>query len=568
MRQIGKLMAGTAMLPAVGGCATLARAPGSVRPNIVLILFDDTGFSDFGCYGSEVRTPHIDALAAAGLRYNRFDTRAICSPTRAALLTGRNSHSVGMKDLAAGEGGRAEKREGVDGILASDAQMLPDALRRAGYFTLASGKWHLSPAWEDGAPPNNGAMPMQRGFDYFYGFLGGWQDQFKPNLYEGNQPIGQPDDPNYHFSGAIVDKAITQLDQRDPLKPFFLYLSLGATHSPVQVHAAYIDRYKGVYERGWDVIRQERFERQKRLGIIPPDTKLPPPDPKDRPWSSLTEDERIVYARYMATYAGFLEHADEQIGRLIAALKAEGAYENTLFVVASDNGPSSEGGATGSIDQLYPPIPANAAELVNNLDRIGKVHMAVQTPWTIASATPFRRYKSWPYLGGQRAPLVLSWGSRFAAGAIRTQAVDEIDLAPTLAEVAGARFETQIDGVTQQPVAGRSIVPTFDAANAPDPRPIQYFELRGNRAIRVGNWRAVAVHRQGDDFEKDEWKLFDLSNDFNETTDLSDRFPEKLAELKAQWMVQATQYKVLPLGEGPAYMRRFNPYGDEFSPGR
>ncbi|EHJ59555.1 sulfatase-like hydrolase/transferase [Novosphingobium pentaromativorans] len=546
-------------------CASLPLAAGAKRPNIVLVVLDDTGFSDFGCFGAEIRTPAIDALAASGLRYSHFDTRAICSPTRAALLSGRNSHTMNMLDLTAG--GKTP-RANVPGVLRQNARLLPAVLKDAGYVTLGVGKWHLSPAWEDGAPGNNANWPLQRGFDQFYGFIGGWQDQYRPELIDGNRNIGKPDDPGYHFSSAIVDEAIARIDKLDAKDPFFLYLAFGATHSPVQVREEWIDRYAGVYERGWDAIREERLARQKRMGLVPPETELPPHDPRDRQWSSLSDNERQVYARFMATYAGFLEHADAQLGRLVEDLKQRGEYENTLFVVLSDNGPSSEGGETGSFGRLYPPEPADPDALIDRMPAIGREQIAMQVPWTIASATPYRRYKSWPYLGGVRAPLIVSWAAgNLEAGAIRHQAVDDIDIAPTLAQLAGASFAVPDGEAVQIPLAGRTITATMASASAPSPRPVQYFELRGNRAIRAGHWRAVAVHRLGTPFETDEWRLFDMDNDPNESRDLSATNPEKLAELKALWESEARRYGVT-LTEGPDYMRQYDVYADEFDTGR
>ena len=555
---VGSLLAGGAVL-----ATAPALARGGKRPNIVLIVLDDTGYSDLGCFGSEIRTPNIDALAAEGLRYSRFESRAMCTPTRAALLTGRNNQTLGLADLPAGK--LQPVGTGKDkGILAPNAQTLPQALRASGYATFAIGKWHLAPETEDGTPGNNGSWPLQRGFDYFYGFMSGWSDQYRPDLTENNAPLPKPDAPGYHFSADIVDKAVGRLAE-NKAKPAFLYLAFGATHAPIQVPQSCIDRYAGVYEKGWDEIRAERFSRQKRIGIAPADAVLPPPNRGDRRWASLDENEQRVYARFMAAYAGFLEHTDEQIGRLIAALKASGDYEDTLFVLLSDNGASAEAGQTGSIDQLYPPRPLDAKAALARMDEIGRAQIGMQRPWGMASNTPFERYKSWPFAGGVRTPLILTWPGKLKdAGAVRTQAVDAIDIAPTLLELAGARFDARVGGVAQIPVAGTSIRRTMLSAAAPDPRPVQFFELRGNRAIRSGRWRAVAIHRLGTPFEQDHWALFDTASDFAEANDLSVRYPQKVAELKALWLREAQRYGALPLSEGPEYVRKLDRYRDAF----
>lgn len=534
------------------------------RPNIVLIVLDDTGYADLGCFGSEIRTPNIDALARDGLRYTRFESRAICSPTRAALLTARNNQTVGVADLTATalDHGRPGKNAGE---LVGNAETVAQALQASGYATLAIGKWHLAPEAEDGTPGRNASWPLQRGFDYFYGFLPGWADQYKPDLAENNRPIGQPDRPGYHFSADIVDKAVERIDARDAGRPYFLYLAFGATHAPFQVAPSYIERYAGVYERGWDTIRAERLARQKRLGIAPANTALPPINPGDRPWSSLTAAEKTVYARYMATYAGFLEHADEQVGRLIARLKANGTYNNTLFVLLSDNGAANEAGQTGSFGQLYPPNRPKAADLLPRLGEFGRAQIDYPRPWAMASVSPLRRYKTWPYAGGVRTPMIVAWPGHIAdRGGLRRQAVDAIDIAPTLVEAAGARFDPNYRGMAQLPVAGASFARTLASARAPNPRDVQFFELRGNRAIRQGKWRAVAVHRLGTPFESDTWQLFDTEKDFAEAQDVSSLHPAKVAELKALWQREAARYGDLPLDEGPAYIRQRDRYRDEF----
>ena len=552
--------------------APMARGPvqggGGERPDVVLIVFDDLGFSDLGCFGSQIATPNIDALAAAGLRYTGVDSKAICSPSRASLLTGRNTHTVNMPDLAAEEITRKQTAPGdvVQGVMPEGARTLAEGLRDVGYATFAMGKWHLEPEWEDGTEGNNAHFPLQMGFDRFYGFRAGWADQYRPDLYRQNAPIGQPQDPDYHLSAALVDESISAIDNVAQADPYFLYLAFGATHAPLQVPREYADRYAGRFDRGWDVLREERLARMKSLGIMPADAAMTDGNSGDRRWADLSDDERKVYARYMEIYAGFLTHADEQIGRLVDHLKRTGRYDNTIFMLVSDNGGAAEAGQTGSFGHLYPPRPANAAVLVDNLDALLETHIEYQRPWAMLSDTPFRRYKSWPYLGGVRVPMVVAWPAGIAPrGEIRRQSVDFVDLAPTIADLAGADLAHDPAGRPVLPVAGQSIAPTFGSNLAADPRPVQYFELRGNRAIRVGKWRAVGMHRPGTRFEDDRWELFDLSSDPAETNDLAQRFPDRLRMMQTAWQEEAERFGALPLSQGPAYLRSRYRYDDSFT---
>lgn len=545
-----RLLLAASMLMSIGASNAFA-APKSVplaKPNIVLIVLDDVGFSDLGAFGSEIRTPNIDALAAAGLRYNHFDSKAVCTPTRAALLTGRNPQTVRMADLPTNK--RTDDITRDRGEIALNAQMLPQALKAAGYRTYGVGKWHLGPEYEDGKPGNNASWPRQRGFDRFYGFYNGWTDQYHPDLIEGNEKLPKPDKPGYHFSVDMADKAIADIDDAAG-KPFFLYFAMGTAHAPLQVPSAYIERYRVVYAKGWDAIRAERFDRMKRIGIIPADTVPSERAKGDRPWDALSEDEKAVFARYMATYAGFIEHADAQIGRVVQQLKATGQYDNSIIMLLSDNGAASEAGQNGGFETMYRPSKFSIAEQRARIDDIGtaKLHAEYPRPWAWAGSTPFRRYKVWPYAGGVRTPLILSWPAVVRdSGAVRTQFVDAIDLAPTLLDAAGTGFAKSVDGQAQMPVAGRSIRPTIRNPSAPT-RSVQYFELRGQRAITSGHWRAVAMHKYGTDFAKDKWELFDLSKDYSESTDLATRYPAKLAAMKALWWREARKYSTPALAE-------------------
>lgn len=571
---IRKLMSGIAVVAL--SCAIAPVSPSAIaqntapsRPNVVLLVLDDVGFSDLGAFGSEIHTPNIDAIARDGLRFNHFGSRAVCSATRAALLTGRNNQTVHMEDIAPQKTDPANKTD-TNGLLPANVEMLPEAMRRSGYETFALGKWHLAPFDQTGEPGNNSSWPLQRGFDHFYGFIRGWTDQYHPLLVEGNKPLPTPHDPKYHLSVDLVDHAISQMTRLRSTaasKPFFMYLAFGTAHAPIQVPRPYIDRYNGVYDKGWDALRLERIAREKAIGIIPENTVLPPINPGDTPWNKLTPTQKIVYARFMQTYAGFLTHCDEQIGRLVAYLKSTGQYDNTLFIIVSDNGAAGEAGQPGTFDGLYKPNKLTPAQELTRLDELGtdKTEAQYQRPWAMAGVTPLRRYKLWPYAGGVRTPLIMSWPLGIKDhGGIRHQEVDAIDIAPTIVDVVGTKFDDVIDGKAQIPVAGKSAVPTFVNANAPDPRPVQFFELRGNRAIRDGKWRAIAMHRPLTDFSTDQWQLFDESKDFSESTDLAKVFPQKVKELKALWWSEARKYADPPVAEPPAAIRNMDRFDDAF----
>lgn len=552
------------LLPLLSRHADASETPHATRPNVVVIVLDDVGFSDLGAYGSEIRTPSIDRLAADGIRFNRFDTKAICSPTRASLLTGCNPQTVQMSDLPSAWANQQSTRKDK-GELPQNVQTLAQVLRRAGYATMAIGKWHLAPGNDNGKPGRDRSWPTRRGFDSFYGFIDGWTDQYHPSLVNGTTKLPAPTSPGYHLSVDLVDRSIQNIDEvlkAAPDKPFFTYLALGAGHAPLQVPRQYIDRYAGVYEKGWDALRVERFNRLKAIkGMLPPGTKLPKPNGGDRGWASLDDDEKAVFARFMATYAGFIEHADEQIGRLIDHLKAAKQYENTVFVLLSDNGPASEGEQTGSFERMYAPNRMTAKQMRERIDELGtdKVQPEYQRPWAMLGSTPFRRYKLWPQAGGVRTPLIITWPGKVAApGSVRQQYIDVIDLAPTIAELAGTRFPEKVDDVEQIPVAGQSMKSVLADKDAPG-RQVQFFDMRNNRAITAGRWKALAVHQPKTPFETDRWRLFDLANDFTETNDVAALYPEKLEELKQLWLKEATKYSNPVLAElkPPLYVNYF-----------
>lgn len=528
-------------------------------PNVVLIVLDDTGFSHFGCYGSTIATPNIDALAAGGLRYTGFHTTALCSPTRACLLTGRNHHAVGMRAISNFDTGFPNMR----GSVPRSSATLAEILRDNGYGTFAAGKWHLAPMSECTAAGPFTNWPLQRGFDRYYGFLQGETDQFYPELTHDNHfvdPPGGPED-GYHVSEDIVDKScgmIRDLTSLVPERPFFLYLAFGAMHSPHQAPQAYLDKYRGKFDAGWDVAREEWFARQKAMGIVPPDTKLAPHNPGVRPWADLSENEQKFAARLQEAFAAMLEHTDHQIGRVAEFLKSINRWDNTLFLVLSDNGASQEGGATGVLDEMkwFNGMRESVDEAVKRLDDIGGPDSHCNIPWGWAQAgnTPLKWYKQNTHGGGVRDPLVAHWPAGIKAGGeTRDQFCHAIDIAPTILDALGLETPDVVAGVPQMPVHGVSLAPTFADRGATLPRGAQYFEMLGHRGIWKDGWKAVTHHEPGVPFDEDRWELYHLADDFSEHDDLAAEHPEKLKELVDLWWAEAETHGVLPLDDRGAF---------------
>jgi len=546
--------------------------PRKGAPNVVVVLLDDTGFSHFGCYGSTIDTPNIDKLAAGGLRYSNFHTTALCSPTRAALLTGRNHHSVGMRGLSNWNTGYPN----CTGTVARSAATLAEMLRPAGYATFAVGKWHLTPMEETSPAGPYDQWPLGRGFDRFYGFQQGETDQFVPELYYDNHSVDQPRSPEdgYHLTEDLVDHAIGFVrDQKSliPEKPFFLYLAFGATHSPHQAPPEYIAKYRGRFDAGWDAIREQWFARQKAMGIVPADTELAPRNPGVKPWAELSESEQTLALRLQEAFAGFLDHTDHHIGRVASFLQAIGELDNTVFLVMSDNGASQEGGAMGVIDSMryYNGIPATIEESMARLDDIGGPNSHSNYPWGWAQAgnTPGKRYKQNTHGGGVRDPLVVHWPAGITdRGGVRTQFHHVTDITPTLLEIIGVTPPDSVNGVAQQPIHGTSLAYSFaaEARNEPTRKPVQYFEMFGHRGIWAGGWKAVAFHKSGTSYDNDPWELYHLETDFSESKDLALEKPEKLREMIELWWAEAGRNGVLPLDDrGPELWRPtpriFNP---------
>lgn len=539
---------------------TPAKAPAKA-PNVVFIVLDDVGFSDLGCYGSEIHTPHMDALAQGGLRYSNFHVTAMCSPTRACLLTGRNAHSVGVGIISEWANGYPA----YQGRITRKAATIAEVLGEHAYGCYASGKWHLTNLADYGAAGPHGDWPLGRGFSRWYGFHGALIDQWNPELYEDNHSFHKEPSPDYHLSTDLVDRAIGQI--RDHVtssdsKPFFSYLAFGACHWPHQVPDSYIQKYRGRYECGWDQIRDERFARQKALGVVPADAAMAERNPGVPAWEEVGEDARKLGCRLQETYSAFLEHTDMEIGRLVSYLKDTGQFDNTMIVLVSDNGASPEGGPFGAINMRK--HMTHEQETVETslprLDTIGSEYAFSHYPmgWAQVSNTPLKWYKKDTHGGGIRAPLIMHWPKGIEArGEIRTQFHHVIDVMPTVLECVGVQAPQVYKGIEQLAMHGQSMRYTFGDSAAPTIKTTQYFELLGDRAVWHQGWKAVAKHAKGADYDtQDRWELYRLDQDFTETRDLAAQHPEKLQAMLDIWWQQADRYGVLPLDDREAERAR------------
>ena len=525
-------------------------------PNIVMIVLDDTGFAHFNCYGSTLASPNIDRLAAGGLRYTGFHTTALCSPTRACLLSGRNHHAVGMRGISNWNTGYPNMRGGITPRAATIAELLRDH----GYATYAAGKWHLAPMEETSAAGPHHNWPLQKGFDRFYGFLQGETDQFHPELTHDNHHIDPPRTAadGYHISEDLIDQScgwIRDLVSVRADRPFFLYLAFGAMHAPHQAPDEYLQRWRGRFDEGYDVLRERWFARQVQMGIIPPDTTMAPRNPGVPPWDKLTPNQQRFSCRLQEAFAAMLEHTDAQIGRLLEFLESTGQLDNTLLMVLSDNGASREGGPFGVMDEFsfFNGLWEDIDQLVEHrLDDIGSERSHSNYPWGWAQAgnSPLRWYKQNTYGGGVRDPLVVHWPAGIAArGEVRTQFCHAIDLAATVLHITNAPAPATVAGVEQIPMHGCSLQPTFDDGAASPPRAVQYFEQMGHRGIWADGWKATTYHQPGHAYDDEEWELFHLDADFSECRNLATERPEKLREMIDLWWSQASEMGVLPLDD-------------------
>lgn len=524
-------------------------APG---PNVVVVLLDDVGFAQLGCYGSSISTPHMDALAESGLRFSNFHATALCSPTRASLLTGRNHHSVGMGFLAAFDTGYPSYRGRVTRRAATVAELMRDS----GYGTYALGKWHLAPPSQLTAAGPFNHWPTQRGFDRYYGFLGGEDDQRTPELWYDQHRVEVPADPDYHLSEDLVDRATEFVsDHRSarPDDPFLLYLSFGACHAPHQAPREFIDAYKNAFDDGWDEERERVLDRQVDLGLVPRGTRLTPRNPGVSPWAELPPERQSLYARMQEVFAGFMTHTDAQVGRLVEFLRRYELLDDTVIVLMSDNGASAEGGEHGTANEYrwFLGLPDPVEELLAVQDELGSrtTHGHYPTGWAQAGNTPSKYYKRFADGGGIRVPLIVHWPHGTGGSGIRRQFHHVIDIAPTLLEICGVPVPSSYRGVEQMPVHGVSMAYAFDGEDEPSRRPVQYFETAGHRGIVAEGWKAVARHQPGTDFDQDRWELYDLTQDFSESRDLADVEPERAARLRDLWWEEARRFQVLPLDD-------------------
>jgi arylsulfatase len=536
-------------------------------PNVLIILLDDVGFGHASTFGGAVPTPTLDRLAKGGLRYNQFHTTALCSPTRGALLTGRNHHSIGtgvIIELGTGF-------PGYTGIVPNTTAGLPEMLRQNGYATSGFGKWHNTPDVEitPSGPFDRWPSGKTWGFEYFYGFMNGETHQNYPVLYRNTTPVAQPKsaEEGYHITEDIVDDATSWLNQvnaTNPKKPWFMYFSTGAIHGPHHTPKAYREKYKGKFDAGWDKYREETFARQKELGVIPASAKLTP-RPKEIPaWDAQPENAKRVYRHLMENYSGFLEHTDVEIGRLLAGIEKAGEMDNTLiFYIVGDNGASGEGGLEGTVNEIASlnGIQLGLAGLEAAFDEIGgpKTEPHVPVGWAWAANTPFQWTKQVAsHFGGVRNPMVVHWPKGIREkGGLRTQFHHVIDIAPTILEAASIKEPKSVNGVKQKPIEGVSLLYSFNDGAAKSHRTVQYFEMFGNRGIYKDGWMATTRHGRlpwqtgagSGSFADDPWELYNIAEDFSQANNLAAENPKKVKALQAAFLVEAKKYNVLPLDD-------------------
>lgn len=529
--------------------------PGDDAPDVIVVLLDDLGFAQLGCYGSDIETPNIDRLAAGGLRFTNFHVTPLCSPTRAALLTGRNHHEVGMRAISNFSSGYPHMR----GHITDHAATVAEVLRDEGYATFAVGKWHLCPMEEASAAGPYQQWPCQRGFDRYYGFLEGETDQFHPELVHDNHHVDPPATAaeGYHLSEDLVDRAIGMIHDSvsvRPDRPYFLYLAFGATHAPHQAPPEYLEKYRGRFDEGWDVARERWFARQVERGLVPPGTELAPRNPGVEAWDEMPEVHRRLAARMQEAFAAFLDHTDAQLGRLLDDLERLGRIENTLIVFLSDNGASQEGGPFGVMHEMkfFNFLLETPEEAIDRVDDIGGPHSHTNYPWGWAQAgnTPFRWYKQNTHEGGVHVPLIVHWPAKVAdAGGLRDQFHHVNDVVPTIYEVLGVTPPDVFRGREQLPITGTSMAYALHDAEAPTRKGVQYFEMMGHRGICVDGWKAVTRHQSGTPFDDDRWELYHLDEDRSECHDLAAEHPERLAALIDRWWEEAEAHGVLPLDD-------------------
>jgi arylsulfatase len=550
--------------------------PPKGAPNILIILIDDAGFGSSSAFGGPCQTPNAEKLAAGGLKYNRFHTTALCSPSRQALLTGRNHHSAGM-------GGITEIATGAPGycsVLPNTMSPLANTLKLNGYNTAQFGKCHEVPVWQANPMGPFDAWPTGGGgFEYFYGFIGGEANQWYPSLYEGTVPVEPKKTPEegYHLMEDMTDKAMAWIGQQKALapdKPFFIYFAPGATHAPHHVPREWIDKYKGKFDQGWDKLREETLARQKKLGVVPMDCTLTPRHKEIPAWDEMPKELRPILSRQMEVYAAFMDYTDHHIGRLFEGLEKLHIMDDTLiFYIIGDNGASAEGTLIGAYNEMANFNGLAALEtpefLMKHLDKLGGPesynHYAVG--WAHAMNTPYQWTKQVAsHWGGTRNGTIVHWPNGIKAkGEVRSQFSHLIDVAPTIMEAAGIPEPLEVNGRLQDPIEGTSMAYSFNDAKAPERHETQYFEMFGNRGIYHKGWSAVTKHgtpwiligRETVPLDEDVWELYDGSKDWSQANDLSKQMPEKLRDLQRLWLIEATRYKVLPIDDRVA--EKLNP---------
>lgn len=530
-------------------------------PNVLIVLIDDMGFGQPGAFGGPINMPTADRLAKSGLKYNQFHTTALSSPTRAALLTGRNHHTNNtgsiMETSTAFPGNTGQRPESVAPL----AMML----RYNGYSTAHFGKNHETAAWEVSPSGPTDRWPTRNGFDKFYGFMGGETNQWAPTVYDGMTKIEVPKDPNYHFTTDMANQAINwmrSVKALTPDKPFFIYFAPGATHAPHQVSKEWIARYKGKFDRGWDRLRQETLDRQIKMGVVPAGTKLAPKPAAIKDWDRLSAEEKKLFARQMEVFAGFAEQTDYEVGQLVDAIADMGQLDNTLiFYILGDNGASAEGGMNGMFNEMtyFNGVEETVQDVLKHYDELGgpKTYGHYAAGWAVAGDTPFTWTKQVASsYGGTRNGMVIHWPKGIKGkGEVRAQWHHVIDIAPTILEAAGLPEPKVVNGIAQTPIEGVSMLYSFNNARAKDRHLTQYFEIFGNRAIYHDGWLAGTVHKAPWEakpraaFEDDTWELYDTRGDFSLANDLAKQSPDKLKELQDLFKKEAVQYNVLPLDD-------------------
>jgi len=532
-------------------------------PNVLLVLLDDVGFGATSTFGGPCSTPTLQKLADNGLKYNQFHTTALCSPTRAALITGRNHHSAHTGVITEAATGFP----GYDSVMQKDTATVAELLKQNGFGTAWFGKNHNVPDWQSSQAGPFDLWPTGLGFDHLYGFIGGDTSQWRPAVTEGTKPIepylGKPD---YNFDYDMADQAIKWIGMQKAVasdKPFFCYYAPGATHAPHHPKNEWVEKYKGKFDQGWDKVREETFERQKKLGVIPPDTKLTPLAPGLPAWNTLTPEQQRVYARMMEVYAGYMEQTDSNIGRVIEAIRQTGQLDNTIVIyIAGDNGASAEGSPQGLLNEMtfFNGVPEDIKEVLKRVDEIGtwKTYNHYPAAWAHAMCTPFQWTKQIAsHYGGTRNGMVISWPKGIAAkGELRTQWHHCLDIVPSILEVCGVTAPASVIGVWQKPIEGVSMAYTFADANAKSRRTKQYFELGGNRAIYSEGWVACTTPSNPpwdpagasvDEINGYNWELYHTDNDFSQAEDLAARMPDKLKDLQLLFYAEAAKYNVLPI---------------------